>query len=128
MKNIIKNLTASMTAAALTFCFAAATVPAQQMMNTKETKKQQKEGRGEAREAAKVFREIMNVPDKGIPRELLGLALRDRRSVMTARRIDSCLLCRRARVNESGLCESCWSLLSEEELRLGLRWLSGEGP
>ncbi|MDQ6788192.1 MAG: lipid-binding SYLF domain-containing protein [Acidobacteriota bacterium] len=74
MKNIIKNLTMSATATALTFCFAVATVPAQQMMNTKEVRKQQKEGRGEAREAAKVFREIMNVPDKAIPRELLDKA------------------------------------------------------
>ena len=74
MKNTIKNLMTSVTAMALTLCFAAATVPAQEMMSAKEVKKQQKEGRGEAREAAKVFREIMNVPEKGIPRELLEKA------------------------------------------------------
>jgi len=74
MKNTIKNLMTSVTAMALTLCFAAAAVPAQEMMSAKEMRKQQKEGRGEAREATKVFLEIMNVPDKGIPRELLDKA------------------------------------------------------
>lgn len=50
------------------------TVPAQQVRDAKEVRKQQKEGRDEVREATKVFREIMNVPDKGIPRELLERA------------------------------------------------------
>jgi len=36
-------------------------------MDAKEMRKQQKEGRGEVREATKVFREIMSVPDKAIP-------------------------------------------------------------
>ena len=42
--------------------------------SSKEIRKQQKEGRDEVREATKVFREIMNVPDKAIPRELLEKA------------------------------------------------------
>ncbi len=45
-----------------------------QTTDAKEMKKQQKEGRGEVREATKVFREIMNVPEKGIPLELLEKA------------------------------------------------------
>ncbi len=49
-------------------------IPAQTMMNAKEMRKQQKEGRNEVREATKVFREIMSVPEKGIPRELLEKA------------------------------------------------------
>lgn len=56
------------------------------------------------------------------------LALRDRRKVMAARRIDSCLLCRRGGVNDAGLCEVCYGMLDGEELRLAGRWLSGEGP
>ena len=74
MKKRIKNIMTGVTALGLTLCFAAATVPAQEAMSAKEMRKQQKEGRDEAREAAKVLREIMNVPDKGIPRELLEKA------------------------------------------------------
>ena len=45
-----------------------------------------------------------------------------------ARQIDSCLLCRNPRVNEAALCEVCWAMLDDDELKLALRWLSGEGP
>jgi lipid-binding SYLF domain-containing protein len=38
---------------------------------TREQAKEQAEGRKQAEKAAKVFREIMSVPDKAIPRELL---------------------------------------------------------
>jgi hypothetical protein len=65
---------------------------------------------------------------EGIPRHLLPQALKDRKQVLTARRINSCLLCRRIPVNESGLCEVCYSMLDGEELRLATRWLTGEGP
>lgn len=65
---------------------------------------------------------------EGILRKDLKIALRDRRQVLTARRIDSCLLCRRPRVNESGLCDVCYGMLEGEELDLACRWLSGEGP
>ena len=65
---------------------------------------------------------------EGIRRHELLWALTQRRTVMTARRINSCLLCRRAGVNESGLCEVCFSMLSDEENRIALRWISGEGP
>ncbi|MCY7346558.1 MAG: lipid-binding SYLF domain-containing protein, partial [Pyrinomonadaceae bacterium] len=54
--------------------FGIVSIPAQTTMNAKEMRKQQKEGRGEVREATKVFREIMSVPEKGIPRELLEKA------------------------------------------------------
>jgi hypothetical protein len=66
--------------------------------------------------------------NEGIPRHTLVLALRDRRLVMTARRVDACLLCRRPRVNDSGLCDVCYSGLEGEELRLAVSWLSGVGP
>ncbi len=70
----------------------------------------------------------MRLNPEGIPRDQLRYALSQRRFVMTARRIDACLLCRNPRVNESGLCEVCYALLTDEELRLASRWLSGEGP
>ena len=66
---------------------------------------------------------------EGILRDELRFALKSRRAVMSARRINSCLLCRRMGVNESGLCEVCYGLLDDaEELRLANRWLTGEGP
>lgn len=42
--------------------------------DTKKIKEQQKEGINEVQEASKVMREIMDVPDKAIPRELLEKA------------------------------------------------------
>jgi hypothetical protein len=72
---------------------------------------------------------VERLNSEGIPRANLRFALRDRRAVSGARRIDSCLLCRRSRVNEAGLCDVCYSLLDDpEEQRLAQRWLSGEGP
>lgn len=65
---------------------------------------------------------------EGIRRDQLVWSLMQRRIVLTARRINSCLLCRRAGVNESGLCDVCFSLLSDEENRIARRWISGEGP
>lgn len=47
---------------------------AQTTMSRTEIKKQRKEGRDEVREATKVFRQIMDAPDKTIPRELLERA------------------------------------------------------
>lgn len=57
---------AALVAAALVVSFAS-TAPAQ----TKRAAKDQAEARKQAEKAAKVFREIMSVPDKAIPRELL---------------------------------------------------------
>jgi len=68
------------------------------------------------------------VNSEGILRRELTLALQTRSAVKNARTIDSCLLCRRGRVNPAGLCEVCYSLLDGPELRLATRWLSGEGP
>jgi hypothetical protein len=66
---------------------------------------------------------------QGIPRDSLKFALGQRRIVMAARRTGSCMLCRRRGVNETGLCDVCYSLLDDpEELRLANRWLTGEGP
>jgi hypothetical protein len=41
---------------------------------------------------------------------------------------DACLLCRSKGVNEAALCDACYALLDEEELKLAERWLSGIGP
>jgi hypothetical protein len=65
---------------------------------------------------------------EGIPRRLLSQALKDRKQVLNARKINSCLLCRRIPVNECGLCDVCYGMLDGEELRLAGRWLTGEGP
>jgi len=65
---------------------------------------------------------------EGIPRDQLLLALKDRKMVLTARRFDTCLLCRRRGVNEAGLCAVCWALLNDEELKQGTRWVTGVGP
>jgi len=59
----------------------------------------------------------------------LVLALQDRRAVAVARRLDSCLVCRREGVNEAGLCHACTALIEDPaEQRLVTRWLAGEGP
>jgi hypothetical protein len=65
---------------------------------------------------------------EGILRKNLILALRDRRAVGTARRINSCLLCRRIGVNEAALCDVCYSMLDGEELVWAQKWLTGVGP
>ncbi|HEY0867539.1 MAG TPA: hypothetical protein VGE01_09175 [Fimbriimonas sp.] len=65
---------------------------------------------------------------EGIPRHTLMLALKNRKQVADARRIDSCLLCRNRRVNEAGLCDMCYALLDGEELRMATRWMAGVGP
>ena len=65
---------------------------------------------------------------EGIFRSDLLFVLGQSDRVRTARRIDACLLCRRKRVNESGLCDVCYTQLDGAELRLANRWLSGEGP
>jgi hypothetical protein len=56
------------------------------------------------------------------------MALRNRRQVVAARKINSCLLCRRIGVNEAGLCDFCYSMLDGDELLLAVRWLQGVGP
>lgn len=65
---------------------------------------------------------------EGIPRADLKHALRNRRQVSEARRIDSCLLCRRPRVNEAGLCDVCYSSLEGVELEMATAWLRGSEP
>lgn len=66
---------------------------------------------------------------EGIPRNQLKFALSRASIVATARRVDSCLLCRRRGVNEAGLCDLCYPLIQDtEELKLVERWMSGEGP
>lgn len=65
---------------------------------------------------------------EGIPRHELLFVLGQPRRVREARRIDACLLCRRSRVNEAGICDVCLSMLEGEELRLASRWTSGVAP
>ena len=66
---------------------------------------------------------------EGIPRHQLKFALSRPAIVATARRVDSCLLCRRHGVNEAGLCDLCYPLIQDpDEQILVERWMSGEGP
>lgn len=74
MKQTIKQWTLNGLAIIAALSFGIVSIPAQTTMSAKEMRKQQKEGRDEVREATKTFREIMSVPDKGIPRELLEKA------------------------------------------------------
>ncbi len=68
------------------------------------------------------------INSEGIQRWRLSIALTDRHQVLNARKADMCLLCRRHRVNEAGLCDVCYSGLEGDEFRLASRWLSGVGP
>ena len=74
MKKTIKQWTLSGLAIIAALSFGGISIPAQTMMNAKEMRKQQKEGRKDVREATQVFRKIMSVPDKAIPQELLEKA------------------------------------------------------
>ncbi len=74
IKNAVNKYVIGLMGLALMLCFVAVSVPAQDTKSAKQIRKQQEEGRGEVRESTKVFREIMNVPDKAIPRELLEKA------------------------------------------------------
>lgn len=74
INNLIKKSAIGALGLLLALSLTAIDVTAQETKSTKEIKKQQKEGRNEARQAAEVLREIMNVPDKAIPRELLEKA------------------------------------------------------
>jgi hypothetical protein len=65
---------------------------------------------------------------EGELREDLLLILQTPRKVLNARRIDTCILCRAKRVNESGLCVVCYSLLDGDELRMANRWMAGLEP
>lgn len=65
---------------------------------------------------------------EGIARHRLIDALKTRRTVLSARRVDSCLLCRAKHVNDAALCAMCFSQLNDEELALAMRWQTGQGP
>ncbi len=68
------------------------------------------------------------VNSQGIPRKQLLWTLSQPRHVKKAIREDACLLCRTRGVNEAALCDTCYALLDEEELKSAERWLSGVGP
>jgi hypothetical protein len=72
--------------------------------------------------------DVDRVNSVGIRRQDLLWALGQPHVVRAARKRDSCLLCRAKRVNEAGLCGVCVTILSEAELRLAERWMSGSGP
>ena len=65
---------------------------------------------------------------EGVPRGDLLIALRSRSKVRVARETDTCLLCCASKVNEAGLCQMCMPLVSDEELKLVERWMTGVGP
>jgi hypothetical protein len=68
------------------------------------------------------------VNPEGIVREDLAWALNQRGLVFTARRMNTCLVCRRRGVDESGLCNVCTATLSEQEQDLVEKWRRGTGP
>lgn len=70
----------------------------------------------------------MRLNSEGIRRDELAFTLKNRTKVLGARRIDACLLCRRPRVNEAGLCDVCYGTLDGEELELATCWLRGTLP
>jgi hypothetical protein len=65
---------------------------------------------------------------EGIRRQDLSFTLKNPLKVRDARRIDACLLCRRPRVNEAGLCDVCYASLEDDELYLATCWLRGTAP
>lgn len=70
----------------------------------------------------------MRINSEGIRREELVWALGQRLLVLGARKIDSCLLCRRAGVNEAAICDYCWTTLDDSELRAASKWTIGVMP
>lgn len=68
------------------------------------------------------------VNSQGLPRHQLAYVLTQPRHVRKAIKEDACLLCRTKGVNEAGLCDACYALLDDKELKLAERWLSGVGP
>ena len=65
---------------------------------------------------------------EGIRQEDLAWALGQKHIVPMYVRMDSCMLCRAQRVNEAGLCRTCYSLLDNPELELAVRWMNGVAP
>ena len=74
MKNTIRKYALGMLGMALAFGLVSMSVSAQDKKSAKEIREQQKEGRDEAKEATKVFKKIMSVPDGRDPRQLLEKA------------------------------------------------------
>ncbi len=72
--------------------------------------------------------DVHRLNNEGLRRQDLAFALKTRRTVEGARQIDACLLCRRKRVNEAGLCDICYSTLDGQELELATLWLRGTPP
>lgn len=58
----------------------------------------------------------------------LEWTLKQRRHVNKAIKENACLLCRAQNVNEAGLCDTCYALLDDKELKVAERWLAGVGP
>lgn len=64
----------------------------------------------------------------GLPRDQLLWALTQRHIIQKTQNERKCLLCKEKPINEAGLCEICWALLSEKELELAGKWMRGDGP
>ncbi|MFI5385684.1 MAG: hypothetical protein ACHQ50_06135 [Fimbriimonadales bacterium] len=71
---------------------------------------------------------MVRLNSEGIRRDELGWALTQHRIVKAARKINSCLLCRRIGVNEAGLCDVCSATLTDQEAALLELWRRGTGP
>lgn len=67
------------------------------------------------------------INSEGIPRHLLAIMLKEPDVVRVAVKQDACLLCRNGKVNEAGLCQVCFTMLTDEEIKLAEAWTSGRG-
>lgn len=72
--------------------------------------------------------QVERLNPEGIPRQDLKWVLTQERLVREARKIDSCLMCKADRINEAALCQVCWALLDDDELRSAQRWTMGVAP
>ncbi|MBX3118683.1 MAG: hypothetical protein KF784_06430 [Fimbriimonadaceae bacterium] len=67
------------------------------------------------------------INSEGIPRDLLKVALKEPEIIRVAVKNDACLLCRNRKVNEAGICQVCFTMLNDEEVKLAEAWMSGRG-
>jgi hypothetical protein len=85
--------------------------------------------RRDQRRVGRVYNEDMRrFNSRGVPREELVLALKNRELVRLARQRDQCLICLAPRVTKAGLCEGCLATLTDEELLYAVPWLEERLP
>lgn len=65
---------------------------------------------------------------EAMPRDQIAYALTRRDWVRVAVRTDACLICKGPKVNEAGICSVCVATLTDVEIQLVEKWMSGVGP